>query len=41
MLHAEGPLLTVDVGGRAVEAKKYEQGACSACAYACELPTRD
>ncbi|QCS42561.1 aldehyde ferredoxin oxidoreductase C-terminal domain-containing protein [Natrinema versiforme] len=29
------------IGGNAVEAKKYEKGACSACAYACKLPTRD
>ena len=30
-----------DIGGNAVEAKKYETGTCSACAYACKLPTRD
>ncbi|WP_254768659.1 aldehyde ferredoxin oxidoreductase C-terminal domain-containing protein [Salinilacihabitans rarus] len=30
-----------DIGGRAVEEKKYERGACSTCAYACKLPTRD
>ncbi|MDQ2051888.1 aldehyde ferredoxin oxidoreductase C-terminal domain-containing protein [Natronolimnohabitans sp. A-GB9] len=30
-----------DIGGNAVEEKKYETGACSACAYACKLPTRD
>ncbi|QSW99024.1 aldehyde ferredoxin oxidoreductase family protein [Haloterrigena alkaliphila] len=30
-----------DIGGNAVEAKKYKKGACSACAYACKLPTRD
>ncbi|MDS0477871.1 aldehyde ferredoxin oxidoreductase C-terminal domain-containing protein [Natrinema sp. 1APR25-10V2] len=30
-----------DIGGDAVEAKKYKKGACSACAYACKLPTRD
>lgn len=29
------------IGGEAVEAKKYKKGACSACAYACKLPTRD
>ncbi len=29
------------IGGDAVEEKKYEKGACSACAYACKLPTRD
>jgi aldehyde:ferredoxin oxidoreductase len=30
-----------DIGGNAVEAKKYKKGACSACAFACKLPTRD
>ncbi|WP_459810010.1 aldehyde ferredoxin oxidoreductase family protein [Halopiger thermotolerans] len=30
-----------DIGGEAVAEKKYEKGACSACAYACKLPTRD
>jgi len=30
-----------DIGGNAVEEKKYEKGACSKCAYACKLPTRD
>ncbi|WP_254764209.1 aldehyde ferredoxin oxidoreductase C-terminal domain-containing protein [Natrinema marinum] len=30
-----------DIGGDAVEDKKYKKGACSACAYACKLPTRD
>ena len=30
-----------DIGGNAVEEKKYKKGACSACAYACKLPTRD
>ncbi|MFC4437793.1 MULTISPECIES: aldehyde ferredoxin oxidoreductase C-terminal domain-containing protein [Natrialbaceae] len=30
-----------DIGGDAVEEKKYKKGACSACAYACKLPTRD
>ncbi len=29
------------IGGSAVEEKKYEKGACSVCAYACKLPTRD
>ncbi|WP_255191245.1 aldehyde ferredoxin oxidoreductase C-terminal domain-containing protein [Natronobeatus ordinarius] len=29
------------IGGNAVEEKKYKKGACSACAYACKLPTRD
>ena len=29
------------IGGDAVEAKKYKKGTCSACAYACKLPTRD
>ena len=30
-----------DIGGDAVEAKKYKKGACSMCAFACKLPTRD
>jgi aldehyde:ferredoxin oxidoreductase len=30
-----------NIGGDAVEEKKYEKGACSTCAYACKLPTRD
>ena len=30
-----------DIGGDAVEAKKYEKAACSVCAFACKLPTRD
>lgn len=30
-----------DIGGNAVEEKKYKKGACSACAYACKLPTKD
>ncbi|GAB3028020.1 aldehyde ferredoxin oxidoreductase C-terminal domain-containing protein [Natronobiforma cellulositropha] len=30
-----------DIGGNAVEEKKYKKAACSACAYACKLPTRD
>ena len=29
------------IGGNDVEEKKYKKGACSACAYACKLPTRD
>lgn len=29
------------IGGNAVEEKKYKKGSCSACAYACKLPTRD
>ncbi len=29
------------IGGAAVEEKKYKKGACSTCAYACKLPTRD
>ena len=29
------------IGGDAVEEKKYKKGACSACAYACKLPTKD
>ncbi|WP_418282099.1 aldehyde ferredoxin oxidoreductase C-terminal domain-containing protein [Halorubrum sp. DTA98] len=29
------------IGGDAVEAKKYKTEACSQCAYACKLPTRD
>ena len=29
------------IGGDAVEEKKYKKGACSRCAYACKLPTRD
>jgi len=29
------------IGGDAVEDKKYKKGACSACAYACKLPTKD
>jgi aldehyde:ferredoxin oxidoreductase len=29
------------IGGDAVEEKKYKKGACSACAFACKLPTRD
>lgn len=29
------------IGGSAVEEKKYKKGACSACAYACKLPTQD
>ncbi|MFB6121848.1 MAG: aldehyde ferredoxin oxidoreductase family protein [Haloferacaceae archaeon] len=30
-----------DIGGEAVAEKKYEKGTCSACAFACKLPTRD
>lgn len=30
-----------DIGGPAVEEKKYKKGTCSACAFACKLPTRD
>lgn len=30
-----------EIGGDAVEEKKYKKGACSACAYACKLPTKD
>ena len=29
------------IGGDAVESKKYEKEACSVCAFACKLPTRD
>ena len=29
------------IGGDAVEAKKYKKGTCSACAFACKLPTKD
>ncbi|MFB6353327.1 MAG: aldehyde ferredoxin oxidoreductase family protein [Halobacteriales archaeon] len=29
------------INGDAVEAKKYKKGACSVCAFACKLPTRD
>ncbi|MFO7926291.1 MAG: aldehyde ferredoxin oxidoreductase C-terminal domain-containing protein [Halobacteriota archaeon] len=29
------------IGGEAIEAKKYKNGACSACAFACKLPLRD
>jgi aldehyde:ferredoxin oxidoreductase len=29
------------IGGDAVEEKKYKKGACSQCAFACKLPTRD
>jgi aldehyde:ferredoxin oxidoreductase len=29
------------IGGDAVEEKKYEKGTCSACAFACKLPTKD
>jgi aldehyde:ferredoxin oxidoreductase len=30
-----------NIGGDAVEAKKFEKAACSVCAFACKLPTRD
>jgi aldehyde:ferredoxin oxidoreductase len=30
-----------DIGGPAVEEKKYKKGTCSNCAFACKLPTRD
>ena len=30
-----------DIGGDAVESKKHKKGACSMCAFACKLPTRD
>ncbi|WP_101296955.1 aldehyde ferredoxin oxidoreductase family protein [Halegenticoccus soli] len=30
-----------DIGGDAVEEKKYKKGSCSMCAFACKLPTRD
>jgi len=29
------------INGDAVEEKKYKRGTCSACAFACKLPTRD
>lgn len=29
------------IGGEQVEAKKHRTGTCSACAFACKLPTRD
>ncbi|WP_280536246.1 aldehyde ferredoxin oxidoreductase C-terminal domain-containing protein [Halopenitus sp. POP-27] len=29
------------INGSAVEEKKYKKGTCSACAFACKLPTRD
>ena len=29
------------IGGDAIEEKKYRKGTCSACAFACKLPTRD
>jgi aldehyde:ferredoxin oxidoreductase len=29
------------IGGDAVEEKKYKKAACSMCAFACKLPTRD
>ncbi|THE66351.1 aldehyde ferredoxin oxidoreductase [Salinadaptatus halalkaliphilus] len=30
-----------DIGGDAVAEKKYKKGTCSACAFACKLPTKD
>ncbi|AFZ72488.1 aldehyde ferredoxin oxidoreductase family protein [Natronobacterium gregoryi] len=30
-----------DISGDRVEEKKYQKGTCSACAFACKLPTRD
>jgi aldehyde:ferredoxin oxidoreductase len=30
-----------DIGGDAVEEKKYKKASCSMCAFACKLPTRD
>ena len=30
-----------NIGGDAVEEKKYKKGACSVCAFACKLPTKD
>ncbi|WP_435178531.1 aldehyde ferredoxin oxidoreductase family protein [Halorussus sp. AFM4] len=30
-----------EIGGDAVEEKKYKKAACSVCAFACKLPTRD
>jgi aldehyde:ferredoxin oxidoreductase len=30
-----------DIGGNAVEEKKYKRGSCSQCAFACKLPTKD
>jgi aldehyde:ferredoxin oxidoreductase len=29
------------INGAAVESKKYKKGTCSACAFACKLPTKD
>ncbi|MFB6224338.1 MAG: aldehyde ferredoxin oxidoreductase family protein [Haloarcula sp.] len=29
------------INGDAIEQKKYKKGTCSACAFACKLPTRD
>jgi len=36
--HFEG---AENIDGDAVEEKKYKKGACSMCAFACKLPTRD
>ena len=33
--------LAEGIDGEAVEQKKYKKGTCSACAFACKLPTRD
>ncbi|WP_411968970.1 aldehyde ferredoxin oxidoreductase family protein [Haloferax sp. YSSS75] len=30
-----------EINGDAIEEKKYKKGTCSACAFACKLPTRD
>ncbi|MGB9955158.1 aldehyde ferredoxin oxidoreductase family protein (plasmid) [Haloferax prahovense] len=30
-----------DIGGDAIEEKKYKKASCSMCAFACKLPTRD
>ncbi|MFB6106281.1 MAG: aldehyde ferredoxin oxidoreductase family protein [Halobacteriaceae archaeon] len=30
-----------NINGDVVESKKYKKGTCSACAFACKLPTRD
>jgi len=30
-----------NIDGDAIEKKKYKKGACSVCAFACKLPTRD
>lgn len=33
--------LASQINGDVIESKKYKKGTCSACAYACKLPTRD